>query len=363
MSGRFTLRRALSAVSALALAPALALVGCAQSEEEQVRQGVLAVGSSTVFPFAEAVADDLAEADRDLAAITIESTGTTEGIERFCAGAGLDTPDVAHASRRMTAAEFAACQANGVTDIAELQVGIDGLVFVSSTDEGLEFDLSPAVVYRALAAAPFGEEQAAQTWAELDPALPAADIEVYGPPETSGTRDSLAELVLAPGCLSGGGTAALRKTDPAEFTRVCDALRSDSAYLAQGEDDELIVRKVANNPLAIAILGYSYFREHQTELQALPMNGVKPTAETIASGAYPAARPLYLYVKKAHLEQIPGLRRYIDQWARSWGQGGRLADIGLVAAPAQVLAAQAQAARDLPSLTAADLAPQGGAAE
>lgn len=347
------LRHTMPALAAIA---ALALAGCSGGEEETERQGVLAVGSSTVFPFAEAIAGALEEADPDLAEITLESIGTTEGIERFCAGTGLATPDVVHASRRMTAAEFEACRANGVADIAELQVGIDGLVFVSSTTEGLSLSLTPAAVYRALAAEPFGEEQTAQTWADVDPALPDADIEVYGPPETSGTRDSLKELVLETGCLSGGTMGGLQVSDPARFEAVCDTLRSDSAYLAQGEDDELIVRKVANNPLAIAILGYSYFEEHQDELQALPMNGVAPTAETIAGGTYPAARPLYIYVKKAHLELVPGLRAYVDQWAENWGEDGLLAGIGLIAAPEAVRTTPEQAARELPSLTEEDLA-------
>lgn len=349
-----------SPVALAALSAALLLAACGGGEEQAVeREGVLAVGSSTVFPFAEAIARQLAESQPSLAPVNLESTGTTEGIERFCAGTGLDTPDVVHASRRMTAAELASCERNGVAEIAELQVGIDGLVFVSSSDEGLQFDLTPATVYRALAARPFGEEQEAQQWSDIDPSLPDADIEVYGPPETSGTRDSLIELLLVRGCTSNPEMAALREADPARFEEVCQTLRADSAYLAQGEDDELIVRKVANNPLAIAVVGYSYFDDNQQQLRALSISGVTPSVQTIAADDYPGARPLYLYVKKAHLDTVPGLRPYVDQWARSWGKGGTLARVGLIPSPEDVLSVQGQAAEALPSLTAAELEGEG----
>ncbi|OYW47039.1 MAG: phosphate ABC transporter substrate-binding protein [Sphingomonadales bacterium 32-68-7] len=340
----------------LASGLALALAACGGSEQPEVREGVRAVGSSTVYPFAVAVAEELKKSNPDLALATIESTGTGEGVEQFCAGSGLETPDIVNASRRMTKAEFDACRANGVTEIVEIQVGLDGIVFASARDEGVEMNLSPAIIYQAIAAKPFDRAQTAKKWSDIDPSLPGEDITVYGPPSTSGTRDALIELALHKGCASRSTFAALAESEPARYTEICGTLRSDSAYIDQGEQDEVIVRKVAGNEHALAIFGFSYVADYADRVKPLRVDGVEPTVETITNGTYPLARPLYIYVKKAHLASIPGLKPYLDQWVRSWGQGGALARIGLVPSHDDELAANAKAITDLPVMTGEGLA-------
>ncbi len=336
----------------LAVMGVLALSGCSnEPEEAPLREGVYVVGSSTVFPFAKAVADATRAANPELADITIESTGTAEGITQFCAGVGHASPDIVNASRRMTPAEFSRCAGNGVTEIVELRIGIDGIVFVSSLDGGLSLDLTKAQIYRALAAEPYGEEQTAQKWSDVGSGLPEEDIYVYGPPDTSGTRASLVELVMQDGCEAGARLGNLQASDPQRYNDVCASLRTDGAYQDQGENDDAIVRRVANNPVALAIVGYSWFEENQDLVQAMRINGVAPAADTIASGSYPASRPLFIYVKKAHLELIDGLAPYIAQWAASWGEGGPLEAIGLVISSPADRDAAAATARDMTVLT------------
>lgn len=332
-----------TAISWLAAAISFALAGCGASEPQE-RQGLHIVGSSTVFPFAQRIAQDLTTADPQLAAMTVQSTGTGEGLAQFCAGAGLDTPDIANASRRMTLAEFENCQTNGVTEIVELQIGRDGIVFASAADEGLTMNLTPRIIYEALAAAPFEQEQMAANWSDVDSSLPEEMITVYGPPSSSGTRDMLIEMALEPGCETGRGMSAL---EDARYAEVCSTLRADSAYIDQGEADDVVVRKVAGNRRALAVFGYSFAEENPDQVKTLSVNDVEPNAATIESGEYPLSRPLYIYAKKSHAELIPGLLPYLAQWSKSWGVDGPLARIGLVAASAETQAASAKAASQL----------------
>lgn len=334
----------------LAASSALALCAC-DALGSADREGVRAVGSSTVYPFAVAVAEALATAQPELDAATVESVGSGEGIRQFCAGDGLDTPDIANASRRMTKAEFETCQANGVTEIIELLVGLDGIVFASASQGGLSMPLTAQLVYRALAQAPYDARQTAGEWSDLAPSLPRKPILIYGPPATSGTRDALKELVLKPGCQAESRMAALGKAEPDRFESVCTTVREDGAYVEQGERDELIVAKVAENPDALAIFGYSYFEENTDKVKALPVGGIEPTYETIANGQYPVVRPLYVYVKKSHIDRVAGLRPYLEQWSRSWGRDGPLARHGLVAASDKVQANNGEALETLEPMT------------
>lgn len=339
----------------LAAASIALLAACAGGEEDTGPDAVSIVGSSTVYPFAQKVASDYVAAGEDVADPLIESTGTAEGIEAFCAGTGPDTPDIVNASRRMHLAEFNDCRNNGVEDIVEIKVGRDGIAFVSAVDEGVELELTREILYRALVANPYGEEQANETWSDIDSSLPDAPIIVYGPPASSGTREAMQKLVMETACTANAEMAALEESDEAAFIRNCDALRGDAAYSEQGEKDDLIVRKVANNPRAVGVFGYSYLEENEDLVKALPINGVLPTAETIADGTYPASRPLYIYVKKAHVGVTPGLEDYVAQWAESWGEGGPLARIGLVPATAETRAASEAAAEDMTAMTGEDL--------
>ena len=335
-------------------AAAIALAACGSQGGSDKRDSIRAVGSSTVFPFAKAVAESLTRSNPQVKAPIIESTGTGGGIKLFCSGLGASTPDIANASRRMKASEFADCKANGVTDIIEIQVGLDGLAFASARG-GRSMNLTHETIYKALAANPYGKPQTAKTWRDVDPSLPDEPILVYGPPSTSGTRDALKELVLEKACETDPAIKAMKDRKPAEFARVCTELRTDGAYVDQGEQDNLIVQKIENNPRAVGLFGYSYLEENADKVKAHSVNGVAPTYENISTFKYPDARPLYIYVKKAHLDAIPGLRDYIAEWAKLWGPNGVLSKIGLIPSPPEALAANAKIASEFTPLDGAQL--------
>lgn len=332
----------------------LALAACGETGTSGTRDSIRAVGSSTVFPFAKQVSETFARENPEFKSPLIESTGTGGGIKLFCAGVGANTPDIANASRRMKLGEFEDCQKNGVTDIIELQVGLDGLVFASAAG-GITMNLTPQLVYEALAASPYGGEQTAKDWSDVDPSLPNEPILVYGPPSTSGTRDSLKELILEKGCQSDPAMKALKDSDEDEYDQLCTEVRSDGAYVDQGEQDNLIVQKLAGNSRAVGVFGYSFLEENADKVQGLPMNGSAPTYENIVSGAYPGARQMFIYVKKAHLAAIPGLKEFLVKWTESWGPDGILTKIGLVPSSEEVRAKYAQAAIEHTTITADDL--------
>lgn len=337
----------------LAALCAASLAACGGAGDA-TRNSVKVVGSSTVYPFAKLVAENFARSNPDLGSPIIEATGTGGGINLFCRGVGADHPDVANASRRMKTSEFATCQQNGVTEITEIQIGYDGLAFASAQG-GITMNLTPEIVYRALAAMPYGEEQTARTWRDVDPSLPDRPILVYGPPSTSGTRDSFKELILVVGCETNAEMKALKETDENRHEQLCTEVRSDGAYVDQGEQDNLIVQKIEGNPNSVGVFGYSYLEENSDKVQGLPMNGVAPTYDNIASGQYPGARAMFIYVKKAHLDAIRGIREFVAEWSRSWGRDGPLTAIGLVANPADVAVRSQAAATEFPTLAASDL--------
>jgi phosphate transport system substrate-binding protein len=333
----------------------LALAACGQGGSGGgSRDSVRVVGSSTVFPFAKAVSEEFARSKPEFKSPLIESTGSGGGIKLFCSGVGTDTPDIANASRRMKLSEFEDCQANGVTDVIEIQVGLDGIAFAESK-EGLELALTPKIVYEALAANPYGGEQTTKTWADVDPSLPDMPILVYGPPSTSGTRDALKELVLEVGCDSNPEMKALKDEDKDRHQQICTEVRSDGSYVDQGEQDNLIVQKIESNPRAIGVFGYSYLEENSDKVKGLRMNGVAPTYENISNFSYPGARPLYVYVKKAHIDAIPGLSEFLVQWTQMWGNGGPLSKIGLVPTPPEQMEINRIAATEYTTLKAEDL--------
>ena len=335
----------------LLCAASVALAGCSGDVS---RDSIRAVGSSTVYPFAKQIAESFALSNPDYKSPLIESTGTGGGIQLFCSGVGADTPDMANASRRIKVSEFDKCQGNGVTDIIELQVGLDGIAFASAKG-GIMLNLSPRTVYEALAARPYGKEQTAETWRDVDPSLPNEPILVYGPPSTSGTRDALKELVLEVGCDTNPAMKALKKSDEDEHQAVCTEVRSDGAYVDQGEQDNLIVQKIESNPRSVGVFGFSYLDENVDKVQGLPMNGVNPTYDNIANFSYPGARPLYVYVKKAHMRAIPGLDLYLQEWVKNWKADGPLAKIGLVASPADEMEANTAKVNELITMTRGDL--------
>jgi phosphate transport system substrate-binding protein len=215
--------------------------------------------------------------------------------------------------------------------------------------------LSPKTVYEALAAKPYGKPQTAKTWKDVDPALPADPILVYGPPSTSGTRDALKELVMEVGCKTDPAMKALKDSNEDEYRKICTEVRDDGGYVDQGEQDNLIVQKIVGNPRAVGVFGYSYMEENADRVQGLPMNGVDPTYDNIASFKYPGARPLFVYVKKAHMRAIPGLEDFMKEWVKSWGKTGPLARIGMVAMPDEAMTANAAKVQNMVVLTKAEL--------
>jgi len=305
------------------------------------RDQITAVGSSTVYPFTTMIAEQLVANDPDAKAPVIESTGTGAGMKLFCAGVGAAHPDIEDASRRMKASEYATCAKNGVRDVIEIQVGIDGIAFAEAKN-GPKMQLTPTDLYKALAANPGGKVNTARVWRDVNPALPAVPIQVYGPPATSGTRDALAELILTKGCESSDPTAkALAKSDAEAHKALCTRVREDGVYVDAGENDNLIVQKLQSNPNAIGVFGYSYLEENKDDVNGVSISGVAPTYATIADNAYPGSRPLYIYVKKAHLTAIPGLRNLLRLYAANWGATGPLVKRGLIASPAAMQARSA----------------------
>ena len=315
-----------------------------------------AVGSSTVYPFAKAVAERVAHANPKLGAPIVESTGTGAGFKLFCAGVGERFPDISNASRRMKASEAKQCAANGVKDVTEIQVGLDGLALATAKGTGLS-GLTQKDVYMALAKTPFGKPQKAKTWKDVNAKLPAIPIRVYGPPPTSGTRDSLNELMMTPGCETNAGMAAMKKTNEAKYKAVCQGIREDGAFVEAGENDNLIVQKLAANPNTLGFFGYSFLEENTAKLKGISINGIAPTYESIASFKYPGSRPLYIYVKNAHVRAIPAVKAFIAEFTKeaAWGKGGYLVKRGMIAAPDAIRAKSAAAARALTPLNPAEV--------
>ena len=341
---------------ALPLAAALAACGSngGGTADGGVRQQLKVVGSSTVYPFTTAIAEQF-QRDNPNVSVVVESTGTGAGMKLFCGGVGANFPDIENASRQIKKSEYEACAAAGVKNVIEVPVGIDGLTFIEGTDGQLT-NLTQADIYNALAANPFGKgPNRAQTWKDVNPALPAIKIKVLGPPPTSGTRDSLAELYLEKGCNTDPAMEALKKKNEDEFKATCTRIREDGKYVDSGENDNLIVQKLAANPNALGVFGFSYLEENKDSLKDVSINGVEATYETVSTGTYPGARPLFIYVKKAHMTAIPGLQAYLNTFAANWDPNGALTKRGMVAAPEAVRKASAEAIKSLPVLDGSQL--------
>jgi phosphate transport system substrate-binding protein len=344
-------------IVALLSVTALSLTACQQSGNSTgggssgSRDTIRVVGSSTVYPFSTAVAEQFRRKNPTFKAPIVESTGTGGGMKLFCSGVGAQFPDIENASRRIKKSEVEDCAKNGVKDIVEIQIGIDGIALAES-NEGPAMKLTPADLYKALAKKPFGKDQTAKTWKDVNPALPAIAISVYGPPPTSGTRDAFGELIMEKGCNSDPAMKALKESNEDEYKSFCTGIREDGAYVETGENDNLIVQKLSANPQAVGIFGYSFLEENQNRIRGIALNGVAPTYDAIASFEYPGARPLYIYVKAAHINVIPGLKEFVAEFPKAWDKGGYLSRRGLITAPDDVRASAAQAAQ---SLTPTDL--------
>lgn len=342
----------------IAAAAALALAGCGSQDSGGAggaRSQIRIVGSSTVYPFTTAVAERFGQSGGGFAAPIVESTGTGAGMKLFCAGVGVQHPDMTNASRRIKIGELEDCQKNGVNQVIEVPVGIDGLAMIESKGGARGFKLTTADIYEALAANPYGKPNTAKTWADVNPALPAVAIQVYGPPPTSGTRDSFAELILEKGCDGNAEMKALKTSDSDRHKDVCTKIREDGAYVEAGENDNLLVQKVAANPGSLGVLGYSFFEENTDKVSAIPLGGIAPNAETISSLEYPGARQIYVYVKGEHMNVIPGMKEFLAEYAKGWIDGGYLSERGLIPSPANVQAAALATTTAPKPVTAAEL--------
>jgi phosphate transport system substrate-binding protein len=311
------------------------LAAVAFSGAAQARDQIRIVGSSTVFPFSTAVAEQFGRTSSFKTPI-VESTGSGGGLKLFCAGIGDQYPDIANASRRIKASEVKRCADNGVSDIVEVKLGYDGIVLANSTKAEV-FRLSLRDVYLALAKdLPDGNGGTVanphRTWRDVSPALPDTRVEVLGPPPTSGTRDAFVELAMEGGCKTFASVKALKKADRAAYKALCHAIREDGAYIEAGENDNLIVKKLDANPKALGIFGYSFLDQNAGRVQGSVIDGTEPSFENIADGIYPVSRALFFYVKKAHLSAVPGIRDYMAEFTneRAWGPEGYLADKGLI---------------------------------
>ena len=337
---------------ALVAVSALALAACQDqaSSGGEARDTIRAVGSSTVYPFATVVGERFAEAT-GMKKPQIESTGTGGGFERFCGGIGPDTPDVINASRRMKKSEFEKCSAAGVTDIIEIQIGYDGLA-LGEAKAGPNMALTLEDIYKALAAEPYGKPNTATTWKDVNPALPAIAISVFGPPSTSGTFDSFKELFLMAGCDKNPEMKALKDSDKDQHDKVCGTFRGAPYYVEQGENDNLIISKLDKNPTSLGAFGYSYLSTNLDKIKPVSIAGVAPSMATIADGSYPGSRAMYIYVKKAHVGVIPGLMDFVAEFAKGSASGGYLGERGLIPPTTEMAATVAAAIKAQTAMTA-----------
>ena len=314
---------------ALPIAALLAACGSNSSGGGGSAGDIKVVGSSTVYPFAKAVAEDFMRANAGISVI-VESTGTGAGIKQFCGGVGQNFADVVNASRQMKKSEYDACASAGVRSVIEVPIGIDGLTLIQA-NSAEPLNVTVRDIYAAIAADPFGKgPNTAQTWKDVNPALPAVKIRVLGPPPTSGTRDSLAELILTKGCESDPAMKALKSSNEDRHKEVCTKIREDGAFVEAGENDNLLVQKVSADPGSLGVLGYSFLEENADKVRPVTIAGVTPTGATIADLSYPGARKLYIYVKGEHMRAKPKLRDFVAQFGKMWGKGGPLERIGLV---------------------------------
>jgi phosphate transport system substrate-binding protein len=333
-----------------------AILPLAFAVEAHARDQIRIVGSSTVFPFSTAVAEQFGKTTKFKTPV-VESTGSGGGLKLFCAGVGVDHPDITNASRRIKKSEVERCHKNGVKEIVEVKVGYDGIV-VANSKSATQLKLTRRDIYMALAKdVPAGEGKFVpnphKTWADVNSSLPAIKIEVLGPPPTSGTRDAFAELALEGGCKTFDWVKAMKKSDKKAYKAACHTIREDGAYIEAGENDNLIVQKLEANPDALGVFGFSFLDQNADKVQGSVVDGVDPTFENIASGKYPVSRPLFFYVKKAHADVIPGIREYVAEFTsdKAWGDEGYLTDKGLIPMPVAERKQFGDAAKGLANLS------------
>ena len=341
----------------IALPTISVLAGILITANASARDNIEVVGSSTVYPFSTVVAERYGRSTGK-ATPKIESTGSGGGMKLFCSGVGTNYPDITNSSRRIKMSEFKKCQENGVKDVIEVQIGYDGIVIANSVD-AKSINLSRKDIFLALAAKVPGDTEGSlidnpyTNWKQINPLLPDIDIEVLGPPPTSGTRDAFVELGMEGGCKKIAWIAALKKTDKNTYKQVCHTVREDGRYIEAGENDNLIVQKLEANPAALGIFGFSFLDQNADKVQGASIESVEPTFESSADKSYPISRPLFFYVKKAHVGVVPGMMGYLKEFTseRAWGVEGYLAEKGMIPLPIKERNLMGQNTRNLVTMS------------
>lgn len=322
----------------LKLSAATLAVMAASATAAAARDQIRIVGSSTVFPYTQAVAEEFSNQTGAPAPI-VESTGTGGGMQVFCAGIGEQHPDITGASRQMKKSEYDLCQKNGVTEVTEVLLGYDGISMAVSRANTTDWNLTLPQIFLALAAeVPVDGKMAPnpnRNWSDVDASLPDTPIIVLGPPPTSGTRDAFVELAMHAGCEAFPEVQAIAEAsgDDDWVKQNCSRMRTDGPFIEAGENDNLIVRRLESDPNAMGIFGYSFLFENADKLKDVAIDGVQSATETIADGSYPLSRPLYIYVKNAHRGVIPNLEEFVTAYVDDYALApdGYLAERGLVA--------------------------------
>lgn len=340
-----------TALTTAALAVSLATVAA----PAMARDTINIVGSSTVYPFATVVAERFGR-NTDFPTPKLESTGSGGGLKLFCAGVGVQHPDITNSSRRMKESEFENCNANGVEKITEVKIGSDGIVLAQSKDAA-KWDLSLKEIYLALAKDvpdPKGGDKLVanpyKKWSDIDSSLPDMAISVMGPPPTSGTRDAFVEIAMEGGCKE---FPFIKSMEEDAFKSACHSMREDGPFIEAGENDNLIVQRLTQDKSTVGIFGYSFLMENEGQIQALTVDGVEPTPESISDEAYPVARSLFFYVKNAHVGVIPGIQEYVGEFTSeaAWGDNGYLVDVGLVPNPRETRMEVGKAVKEMKPMT------------
>ena len=304
------------------------------------RDQINVVGSSTVYPFSTVVAENFGN-KTGAKVPKIESTGSGGGMKLFCKGLGVSHPDITNSSRRIKKNEFIKCQDNGI-DLVEVKIGYDGIV-IANTKKASQLNISKRQIFLALAKqVPEGNKDGGKLienpnakWSDIDPNLPNIKIEVLGPPPTSGTRDAFNELAIEGGCKTFPSLKAIKKQNKNKYKAICRAVREDGAFIEAGENDNLIVQKLIENENAFGVFGFSFLIENEDKIQGSSLDNITPTMETIADKSYGISRPLYFYVKLAHIDVIPGISEFLKEFTSedTWGPDGYLEERGMIPMP------------------------------
>lgn len=337
----------------------VALLAASGAWAQTGRDYIYIVGSSTVYPFATVVAERFGRAS-DFKTPKVESTGSGGGLKLFCDGVGVAHPDITNSSRAIKQSEIDKCAGNGVSEIVEVKIGYDGIVIANAISAD-SMNLSRRDIFLALAKEVPGQEEGQLianpyiSWNDVNSSLPATRIEVLGPPPTSGTRDAFVELAMEGGCKTIPWLKKLKSSDGDRYKALCHAIREDGAYVEAGENDNLIVQKLEANPNAFGIFGFSFLDQNAEKVKGAAVDGVGPEFDAIADGSYPVSRPLFIYVKGAHADIVPGLREFLRELTseRAWGDEGYLSDRGLIPMPEAERAEVSAAVKSLTPLSIA----------